>query len=108
MTIRLIDGVSWRLRNFQRLFVCVKRTCSPSYSNHIGLTWTVSSGRIVPSAPNSGRSSSGSNAEGMVALMTGRSLAWSSPVARRHAGDLDADRGDARRDLVVGVQERRR
>src|SRR3954447_17956286 len=66
MSSRLIEGLRWRLRNLPRLLVCVKRMCSPSYSNHIGLTWTVSSGRIMPSAAKSGRSRSGRSCSGIV------------------------------------------
>src|SRR3954447_7535353 len=69
---RLIDGLRCRLRNLPRLLVCVKRTCSPSYSNHIGLTWTVSSGRIVPSAPKSARESSGRREEDIAIDMSQR------------------------------------
>src|SRR6478735_6381775 len=64
-TMRLMVGLCWRLRNLARFVVCVKRTCSPSYRNHIGLTWTVSSGRTVPRAANRGRSSSGARSPGM-------------------------------------------
>src|SRR3954451_4471205 len=64
--MKLIDGLRCRLRNLPRLLVWVKRMCSPSYSNHIGLTWTVSSGRIVPSEAKSGRSRSGRRFSGIV------------------------------------------
>src|SRR3954452_3404707 len=74
MTIRLIEGLRCRLRNLPRLLVWVKGTCSPSYSNHIGLIWTVSSGRIVPRAAKIGRSSSGRCEAGIVALMSSERL----------------------------------
>src|SRR3954471_15209471 len=70
--------------------------CSPSYSNHIGLTWTVSSGRIVPSAPNSGRSSSGRSEEGMSAAM--------ASVADREQEELRELRGG---EVVVADEHER-
>src|SRR6185312_7733248 len=68
MIMKLIEGLCWRLRYFARFVVCVKRRCSPSYWNHMGLTCTVSSGRIVPRVPNSGRSSRSVRSAGIVAL----------------------------------------
>src|ERR1700753_3640001 len=97
-------GLRCTLRYFCRLMVCANRSSSPSQSNHIGLTCTEPSGRVVAKCPYSGRSTRSSYPTGTAAIFApARSVVGGLVEDDREADDLAVTHAEVvRQDNLVG------